>query len=42
MLRLFGIPVSEADARRLIPTLLADGGDLAQILAVIALPIPKR
>lgn len=54
MLRLYGIPVPEVDARQLIATLLADGGDIAQSaanliargldhkLAAIALPIPER
>ena len=54
MLRLYGVPIPEPDARRLIATLLADGGDLAlsaahlitrgldHKLAAIALPIPER
>jgi hypothetical protein len=54
VLRLFGIPVPEPDARRLVATLTADGGDLAQSAAaiiadgldrqpaIVALPIPER
>jgi hypothetical protein len=54
ILRLYGVPVPADDARRLIATLLADRGDLAQSaaalitrglefnLAAIALPVAER
>lgn len=54
MLRLYGIRVPEDDARRLVATLSADGGDIAlsaaalitrgldHNLAAIAFPIPER
>lgn len=35
VLRLYGIPVPEPDARRLIATLLADGGDVALSAAAL-------
>jgi hypothetical protein len=54
MLRLYGVPVPEDDARRLVATLTADGGDVAlsaaavitrgldRELAIVALPVPER
>jgi hypothetical protein len=54
VLRLYGVPIPEPDARRLIATPLADGGDIALSaaalitrglkfdLAAIALPVAER